>query len=72
MSLVTIETFGDTSLARLARSRLEAAGIPCNLGRLESMSLGFLGPVIGGVELQVAERDVERAKAILDRGVLDD
>lgn len=53
MSLVTIATFRDPLEAQLAQMRLEGSGIPCFLSRY-------------GLLLQVSEKDIERAREILE------
>ena len=64
--LVTIATFSSTVDAELAKSRLESEGISAALGNeLASGLMPFLGPGLGGVTLQVANHDVERAKEVL-------
>ncbi|MCI0704731.1 MAG: DUF2007 domain-containing protein [Planctomycetia bacterium] len=65
--LVTIATFGEVSEAHIARSALEAAGIPVTLNNEESSSLfGQSTPVLGSARLVVREEDEERAVKILD------
>lgn len=52
--------------ANLARTRLEAAGIPCFLSNENLVSLMPLySPITGGVRLHVRLSDVEAALAIL-------
>lgn len=68
MDGVTIATFDDPTLARLARSRLEAAGIACHLVDLEIVALSFISAAVPGVRLEVAAVDAERARALLDHG----
>ena len=64
--LVTIATFPGPVEAEIAKSRLESEGIPSFLGNeLASGMMPFLKPGLGGVSLQVARDDVERAKEIL-------
>ncbi len=64
--LITIATYDTVAEAGLVRSRLEAEGIPAFLGDEESMGLNFIGFAIGGVKLQVPERDAERARILLE------
>jgi hypothetical protein len=64
--LVTIATFSSTVDAELAKSRLESEGINVALGNeLASGLMPYLGSGLGGVTLQVANHDVERAKEVL-------
>ncbi len=64
--LVTIATFTSTVDAELAKSRLESEGIAAMLGNeLASGMMPFLGAGLGGVSLQVAQHDAERAREIL-------
>jgi hypothetical protein len=65
-TLVTIERYRDLSEAFVARSVLQAAGIPCflcdeNFVRLDWGYSNF----IGGMRLQVASQDAEGAFALL-------
>lgn len=64
--MTTIAKFGHIQDADLARSRLESAGIevftPDDVGG--TMMLGAM-PLVGGIRLQVDEKDAARALAIL-------
>ena len=65
--LVTVRRYRDLAEAYLGRSRLESAGIPAwiadeNLVRMES----FYSNLIGGMRLQVDERDEAAAREILE------
>ena len=64
--LITIATYNTVAEAGLVRSLLEAEGIPAFLADEESMGLNFIGFAIGGVKLQVLERDAERARSLLE------
>ncbi len=64
--LITIATYDSVAEAGLVRSRLEAEGIPAFLADEESMGLNFIGFAIGGVKLQVLERDAEHARILLE------
>ncbi len=65
--LVTIATFGHSSDAHLARSALEAAGIPVTLNNEETTSLfGPATTALGSIRLVVREEDEERAVKVLD------
>lgn len=64
--LVTIGKFDSPMLAELAKARLESEGIRSYLGN--EMAVGvmpFLSSGLGGVSLQVAPADAERAREIL-------
>ena len=64
--LRTLATFGSPVEANLARNRLEAAGIQAFLADEETVGMAWhLTNAIGGVRLQVANRDAEEALAIL-------
>jgi len=70
--MVIVATFSKPEEAHLLRMRLEAAGIPAYL-RDENMTQlwGFAGPDLGGVKVEIAEEDVEAARAVLEeRGEL--
>lgn len=62
----TIATFGHRQDADLACSRLEAAGIPVFCPD-ESIGgfVGYEGPMVAGVRLQVNDADAERALELL-------
>ena len=65
-SVVFLESFYEPMAANLARTRLEAAGIPCFLSNENLVSLVPLySPITGGVRLHVRQRDAEAALAIL-------
>jgi len=65
-SVVFLESFYEPMAANLARTRLEAAGIPCFLSNEHLVSLMPLySPITGGVRLHVRRRDVATALEIL-------
>lgn len=65
--LITLETYDNAMQATLAKNYLEAAGIRCSLADEYSVSnLWHLSNAIGGIKLQVAEEDLERASDLLD------
>ena len=65
--LITIETYMNAMHASLAKNHLEAAGIRCVLADEFAVSnFWHLSNAIGGIKLQVAEEDFERANAVLD------
>lgn len=64
--LVTISKFPSAVDAEIAKSRLESEGILSFLGNeIASGMMPYLSSGLGGVSLQVALHDVERAKEIL-------
>lgn len=65
-SIIVLESYYEPMAAHLARTRLEAAGIPCFLSNEHLISLNRLySPVAGGVRLHVYERDAAAAQAVL-------
>jgi len=65
--LVTIATFGHSSDAHIARSALEAAGIPVTLNNEETTALfGPATTALGSIRLVVREEDEEQAVKVLD------
>ena len=65
--LVTVRSFWTEVEAHLAKNRLEAEGIPAFLADETTVSTAWhLGNAVGGVKLQVAEPDAERATVVLD------
>jgi hypothetical protein len=61
---VTLATFGDPTSAHVARLALEGQGIRCFVVD-ENMGTLYIPVAVGGVKLQVAEADAERAAEIL-------
>lgn len=59
---VTLAVFDALSQAEIVRGRLLAEEVPCVM---VDRSLLPLGIVAGGIELQVAEADLRRARAVL-------
>lgn len=67
MSLVTIETFTGPIEAHLAKGRLEAEGIPAFVVNEHHVWANWtLSHALGGVRVQVASADAERAARILE------
>lgn len=66
--LVTIERFENSLDAELAKMVLEQEGIVCSLAGLDLM-VNMPYPNVIAIELQVFERDAERAIEILDERV---
>ena len=63
--LITIERFENNVDAELAKMALEQEGIVCSLAGLDLM-VNMPYPNVINIELQVFERDAERAIEILD------
>jgi hypothetical protein len=64
--LVTVASFPDSSEAELARERLELDGVRAFvIGGQTAGVMPFLAPAMGGVLVQVAPKDLVRAKEIL-------
>jgi Putative prokaryotic signal transducing protein len=65
--LVTVASFPDVSEAELARERLELEGIRAFvIGAQTAGVMPYLAGAGGGVAVQVAPADVERAREILN------
>lgn len=65
-SVVFLESYYEPMAANLARTRLEAAGIPCFLSNEHLVSLlPLYSPITGGVRLHLRQRDVAAALEIL-------
>lgn len=66
MDWVTLETFWSVEEAQLALGFLEVEGIPCQLEGVAVVgNLWHLANATGGVKLQVAREEAERAAALL-------
>ena len=64
--LVTVAAFPDVAEAQLAKERLESEGIRAFVIDAQTAGvLPFLTPVSGGVRVQVAPKDEERAREVL-------
>jgi hypothetical protein len=64
--LVTVARFVDLVEASLARNCLEEAGVAAFLADAETVSVAWqLTNALGGIKLQVAEPDADRARAVL-------
>ena len=71
--LVTIASFNTPGEANIARNYLDAAGVQAFLPDESAATMAWhLSGAIGGIKLQVADRDVAKAQAFLraDRGEL--
>lgn len=65
--LVTVATLNTPTEASLVRNLLDAEGIPVFLSDTEAVGMAwYLGNALGGIKVQVAESDVERAFEVLD------
>ena len=66
VKLVTVATFGDPFSGNLAKGKLESEGIECFIASEHRLGRSFgAGGMLGPVELQVKESDVERADKVL-------
>ncbi|RMG39791.1 MAG: hypothetical protein D6725_04645 [Planctomycetota bacterium] len=65
---VIVARFGNASEAELARAVLASHGIDAFvLGEDAAITLSYIGPALGGVELRVRAADADRARRILQR-----
>jgi hypothetical protein len=65
--LVTVAAFSEPIEAHLARSRLECEGLTCSLADEHIVGVYWLSTAaVGGVKLQVRERDREHALRVLE------
>jgi hypothetical protein len=65
--LVTVASFLDAAEAELARERLALEGIPAFvIGAQTAGVMPFLTAPTGGVRLQVAPGDLDRAREVLE------
>lgn len=70
--LVTIRRFRDLPQAQIALSKLESAGVTCELADGEMVRMDwFISNFIGGIRLQVAETEIEDAEKLLNDPVGD-
>jgi Putative prokaryotic signal transducing protein/SPOR domain len=66
VDLVTVAAFPDVAEAQLARERLETEGIRAFVIDAQTAGvLPFLTPASGGVRVQVAPADEQRAREVL-------
>lgn len=64
--LVTIRAFSTLWEAEMARSRLDAEGVPAFVKDGHTINMNWLySNALGGVKVQVAERELEKARQIL-------
>jgi len=65
--VITLARFEKPEEAQLARMRLEAGGVPAFIPDENTIQVQWMyANALGGVRLQIAEEDFERAKEILD------
>lgn len=65
--LVTVATFDMPHKADLAKAALEEAGIPAEVNDREVVAMDWLLlNAVGGIKLQVAEENAERAVAVIE------
>ena len=65
--LVTVATLNTPVEASMVRNQLEAEGIRAFLSDAETVGMvWYIGNAVGGIKVQVAESDVERAFEIFD------
>jgi hypothetical protein len=65
-NIIVLDSFYEPLAAHLARTKLEAAGIPCFLTNENLVSLNRMySPVAGGVRLHVYQRDAAQAAELL-------
>lgn len=64
--LVTVARYDTAGDARLAKTQLESAGIPCMLANEDQSGLApFYESTEGGVKVKVAEDRIEEAREVL-------
>ena len=64
--LITVATFQGATEAHIARNQLESSGIQATLAdEMTTTAAWFLASAVGGIKLQVASKDAERAAEIL-------
>lgn len=69
LQLVTISTFPTPIEANIAKNRLENEGVPSFVNDEATVGIAWhLGNALGGIKVQVAEKDAERARSILADG----
>lgn len=65
-NIIVFDSYYEPLAAHLARTQLEAAGIPCFLTNENLVSLNRMySPVAGGVRLHLYQRDAARAAEVL-------
>lgn len=69
--MVTLRTFINPIDAHLAKNQLENEGISCVLLDQHMTTMYPGAGIVGGIRLNVDEADLELAKAVLDRMVIE-
>lgn len=65
--MITLARFEKPEQAHLVRMRLEAGGIPAFIHQENTVQVQWMySSELGGVRLQIAEEDFERAREILE------
>jgi hypothetical protein len=65
--MITIATFDFLPLAEIARGRLQAEGIRCQLADQHLVQTDWLYSIaVGGIKLQVEAENIPQAQAILE------
>ncbi|MVN75938.1 hypothetical protein GO988_06335 [Hymenobacter sp. HMF4947] len=65
-NIIVLDSYYEPLAAHLARTKLEAAGIPCFLTNENLVSLNRMySPVAGGVRLHIYQRDLAQATEVL-------
>ena len=65
--MITVASFSKPEEAHLLRLRLEAGGVPAFVQDENMVQMDWMySNAIGGVRVQIAEEDVDRAKEILE------
>jgi hypothetical protein len=68
--LVTVEQYRDVAEAQIAKGVLDSAGIPCRLLDENTVRMDWVwSNLLGGVRLQVNERDREAAETLLTQPI---
>lgn len=64
--LITLKTYRDIIDAQVDKGYLESQGIKCHLKNEEVINVNWLwSQAVGGVQLQVKESELEKAKGLL-------
>ncbi len=70
-NIIVFDSYYEPLAAHLARTKLEAAGIPCFLTNENLVSLNRMySPVAGGVRLHIYQRDLAKAIDLLRPAVM--
>jgi hypothetical protein len=64
--IITFESYYDSMLAHIVRSKLEANGIPCFITDENTIGANPLyNQAVGGIKVKIFERDLQRCREIL-------